>query len=273
MNNNYKKSFQDTEQGLAERKYNYYKFFRNLLILLCCLFLIFLFSLKLNAQVITAQQDNDTDDCPTTDQNHGYVTQGFSGYDKDYYLSSVTVHAKRNGPSNPLTGTTTVAIFGDYGYPFYGYKEFSNSILDTSYSRIELDFSDLDILIQNNENYDIVAFPDPALARDTVDFAYYKYDDYDGGDMYCSGKPWEENMDIKFQIKGYPIDYIKAIWGIPTVYASTTCDFVTDGATTTATCSDASFSAINISANIYYGFVLFFITFFGLLFYFRGERR
>lgn len=62
-------------------------------------------------------------------------------------------------------------------------------------------------------------------------------------------------------------------WFINTVSASTTCEFVTLGVTTTAECSDARINSDNSGLNVALGLIIFFITFFGLIFYFRKGVR
>lgn len=55
----------------------------------------------------------------------------------------------------------------------------------------------------------------------------------------------------------------------PTVYASE-CTFVTDGSTTTADCDDPVIT--NSTQDVATGLLLFFVVFFGVLFYFKKER-
>lgn len=56
----------------------------------------------------------------------------------------------------------------------------------------------------------------------------------------------------------------------PTAWASTTCQFVTNGSTTTAECSDTPTSSIryeiNETQNVFNGFILYFLVLFGLSF-------
>lgn len=55
-------------------------------------------------------------------------------------------------------------------------------------------------------------------------------------------------------------------WLIPTAYANTECEFISAGPTTTAECSDLILR--NETQDIYNGLILFFVMFFGLIFYF-----
>lgn len=56
---------------------------------------------------------------------------------------------------------------------------------------------------------------------------------------------------------------------IPYAFASTSCEFVTNGATTTAECSDAQIE--NVTQNIATGIFIFLMVFFGLITYFRSK--
>jgi len=75
-------------------------------------------------------------------------------------------------------------------------------------------------------------------------------------------------FDMYFKLYGY-INTPNPLWSLAFGYPAyaATCEFVTTAATTTASCSDPIIT--NTNQDIGLGLFMFFITFFGLLFYFK----
>jgi len=114
-------------------------------------------------------------------------------------------------------------------------------------------------------------------------------DSYTDGQGLCERTP-DTTEDFKWQLWGERQMNFRAFWDmpwLPTVHASTTCDYVTkkkvgaDWATTTATCSDpiinltqASSSSVviqnDLTRNTFYLFVTFIGMVFFVLWYMRG---
>jgi len=91
---------------------------------------------------------------------------------------------------------------------------------------------------------------------------------YDNGcaSYPCSARALVDHMQMKIYYKDPP--QIFRQWFLaPFVlgaFASTTCEFVTNGATTTATCADGVIT--NPTQDVFSGFLLFFIVFGGMVF-------
>lgn len=83
----------------------------------------------------------------------------------------------------------------------------------------------------------------------------------------CSTRAQVDHMQVKIYydvpVTNEPIPYsILTMPVLPTAYASTTCVFTENtSTTTTAICDDANITTIDPSRNIFYGYLLFFITF------------
>lgn len=143
----------------------------------------------------------------------------------------------------------------------------SGSELDTDWQLMTYDFEpfwvDKDSIIR------IYLNPYGSIRPNALNWRYEHNDPYADGEGYCPGLI-TQNADFDVSVWGVKHNtFLKWLTPtlIPTAFASTTCEYVVSGATTTATCSDASMD--NPSANIFFGLVLFFIMFFGLIMFFK----
>jgi len=157
---------------------------------------------------------------------------------------------------------------GDPSTTDYIYKIYFDTDTMTPETRLDYYTATDPVTLEANHEY-YITFQLEEGNTDVLD-VYATYDDlYEVG--YQVGCSDPDASDIGFKVHGYhkPIQPFYLDPFLNTVYASTNCNFVTTGSTTTAECTDPVIT--NTTQDIATGLFLFFVTFFGLLFYFKPK--
>jgi len=225
-------------------------------------------SLPVKAEVIFNQDQYNVAYCPIHfDYDYAYeyikdtVPERFTISEIDLRLKAVL-----NTTSFPFEGKWNIEIWDLDQQHMYAVKTFDPNVVTTSQATYTFPF--------NNE-----IIPKDFLVKITTDTTEKNFlhwhrkntgaDNYPNSEAYCSAFNATYSYDYYTVIRGEYV-YWQPWFGIPIAKAE--CQFVTTGATTTTNCDTAT-SSIQITddptRNIFFGLVLFFITFFGLIFYFK----
>ncbi len=200
--------------------------------------------------------------CPVKDLNLGNVQQLFTPTE-DFYLEKVILRMRRVGFGD-MTASSTMYITDAGEQSIFGQLTIDSNAVPLVWTDYEFDFRDQNIYLELDFTYEIFYSPDA-----TQTFAFHQVrtttNIYDGGGHSCTLTGYDGVNDLVFSVWGFPIEYEKMLWFVPSVYATTSCEFVHDGNTTSAECSDSIL--INSTQDVANGLYLFFIIFFGILFY------
>jgi len=183
---------------------------------------------------------------------------------EDFQLSQIRVRVARAGTQTVLYN---IAIFNQNFTEEYATQSFDPSGWASGAHNEYFNFDNE--LIPAGDGHNLVIYPDDVNVG--VVQWFRSNSDEIAVNAECTALLTEYHGpgDYNFSILGHPIKFSDA-WLIPTTFAATDCTFEQIGATTTASCSDPIIT--NTTQNVATGLILFFITFFGVLFYFKKER-
>jgi len=203
--------------------------------------------------------------CTVTDLNFNYVAQDFF-HTSGFQLGTAKIYLRKR-LTGSLTGNATLYITDPGRVIIYGELPFDMSVLTTTLTAYDFDFTNQNIHIDKNISYELFFAPDNILLTNAIIARYNTNPFQDSvGTIDCPFTGYTGPGDLKYQIYGYP-DAFNLSWIIPTALAATECTFVTNGATTTTECTDPTIT--NTTQDIATGIFIFCAFFFGILFYFR----
>ncbi len=246
---------------------------RKILMQLMIFILIFgilaLLALKVNAQVRIDEWQGigfGVQQCQIKDLNFGHVKQTFIPTE-DYYLKNIVMEL-RSVKLAPFTASSTMYITDPGEVNIYGELQIDSNSIPSAYTFYDFDFEDQNIFLEQNKVYEIFFSMDSPGQPGSLWTRSFG-NNYPLGGHTCALSGYSGTRDINFEAWGYPQVFTNWNLSIPSAYASTTCTFVHDGVTTTGTCTDPIVD--NPASNVWYGLVLFFMMFFGMIFYFKRK--
>lgn len=173
-------------------------------------------------------------------------------------LQEVRIEMKKNNPF--LTGTYSPSIIVNDELLWYNFYSIGN--LTTSYQ--EQVFEVGNIYVDETDDIEFSIFVLGSIAPDYI--SWKTQTSLNPATSICRGFNLA-NSDMDIEVLGLSKKTFDKFSFIATAHASTTCEFILSGATTTAECSNSQID--NPSFNVWSGLVIFFIMFFGLIFYFK----
>lgn len=182
---------------------------------------------------------------------------------KRAYVQKAVISLKKS--SGFATGVYSLALLVNDELKGFSFYNLAN--LRTTYSDIELNLNN--VFIKPNDEVIIAIIPIGSLTPHAL-YAGSQIIAYPG-ETYCNGI--SSVGDINTSLWGISQPTFNNFGLIATAHASTSCQFVISDNTTTAECSDPVVRTIDEGNYSFYGLVLFFIVFFGILFYHKTERR
>lgn len=233
--------------------------------------IFFSIGLPVYAQTEIVDVDTGTVLCEINDLNFGHAKQTFRNSDWNYQLGKVSLLLKRSGIGS-FVNDATLFVTNVGETIIYGQRTLETDDLTTDYEWYEFDFSDDQIHLVHDVVYELFFSLDGVEFVRRINWQYTVFTDpYENGHATCQLTGFEGAGDFNTLITAFAIrpDWYFEL-GINSAMASTTCNFVTINNTTTAECSDPLVT--NSTQDVFSGLVLLFITFFGVLYYFK-ERR
>lgn len=213
-----------------------------LAILLLVLLMVASVALKAEASSpLIDKQSNTNSFCIITDSNFNFGTQTIN-FNDEYELDEIRLLLrKRNTTTMPDLDIYFTKNESNILYNVH----VDDASVQTTASYINLVFSP--IHVDTSDHYKIWVFVDGVAMGNHYNWLYQTGNPWPNGigDCYVAGSGSTVG-DYAFELYGektpdFNHSWIRAL--IPIAFATTTCEFITTGATTTASCSDASFNA------------------------------
>lgn len=213
-------------------------------------------------QELIISQTTESSNCTVTDLNFNYAAQDFN-YAEDFQLGTVKIWMRLRLATPALNEDLTIYITDPGRSVVYGSLPFDTSVLTTTLTAYDFDFTSQNIFLDSDFSYEVFIAPDDLLVDNAL-LVRYSVLSSSPGSMDCPFTGYTGPGDLKYEVYGYRHKF-NPIWFIHAAYGSTTCQFVLQGNTTTASCSDPTVSTQNQTQDLFNGILLFLFATFGTL--------
>jgi len=227
--------------------------------------MIFMLNQEANAETIIDQTENFINKCGVRDLNFNFAEQILS-FDATHELDYANVYPHVQNYNNEIAPLDIYFTEGESNI----LAEFHIDMFDVPQNGTALPLDLSGITVDDSTYYKIYFFTEYTVKQNWYS-VFWDDSTYESNlNCYLGGDPNDEG-DINIQLFG--IDQQQIVWKpwfIETAFASN-CTYVTNGATTTAECTDPIIQ--NTTQDVATGLILFFTMFFGIIFYFRKGVR